>query len=1450
MLYKVIQLSIRHKLMVVLGVVALVAWGTYALRQLPIDAIPDITNNQVQVITQAPALAAQEIEPFITFPLEAALRNVPGVTEIRSISRFGLSVITVVFDENTPTYQARQLVTEQLKSAEKDLRDGTPQLAPITTGLGEIYQYVLRPKPGYEQRYSPTELRTIQDWVVKRQLSGVPGVVEVSSLGGYLKEYEVRINPERLRAMDVTLSEVFDALADNNANTGGSYIEKGPEAFFIRGQGTVGTTDEIGQIVVKNRDATPVLVRDVATVGLGHAVRYGAMTRNGQGEVVGGIVLMLKGASSDGVIEGVKERMVAIQKSLPPGLLIDPFLDRKTLIDKAIDTVTHNLLEGGIIVMSVLLLLLGNWRAGLVVASVIPLCLLFALGMMHVFGVSANLMSLGAIDFGLLVDGAVIIVESMIFQIVHTQVARTKSMDDIALDSANRLMRSALFGQLIILIVYIPILSLTGIEGKMFRPMALTVGFAIFGAMLLCVTYVPMVAAAFLRKDIREEGTLADRIMKFGYRLYAPLLEKALQWRITVLGLSAGLLAGAVALFMAMGGEFIPNLDEGDIAISLTLKPGSSLTQTVETTRRMETILKGGFPEVKDVISKIGTAEIPTDPMPIEAADVMVLLKEPGEWTTATTKPELIEKMRRALGVLPGLNLEFTQPIQLRFNELMTGVKSDIAIKIYGDDLDTLYAKANQAAAQLRSIPGVGDLKVEQIVGLPQMLVTYNRARLAQYGVSVGTVNRILKTAFAGEAAGVVFEGEKRFDLVVRLDSAYRQDIEDIRQLYVDLPTGQQIPLAELATIRYQSAPMQISRDNARRRITIGVNVRGRDVESLVGEMKTVLAKTVPLPVGYSYTYGGQFENLTKAKERLSIAVPLSLAMIGLLLLFTFGSVPQALMIFSAIPLSAIGGILALWLRDMPFSISAGVGFIALFGIAVLNGIVLVSQFNQLEAEGVTDVLTRVRQATAIRFRPVIMTAAVASMGFLPMALSTSAGAEVQKPLATVVIGGLVSATLLTLVVLPVLYSLVSKRTASPPPGDDSNTRKLPHAVAGLLLLSLPVGSMALAQPRSGSQPLTVDQAVNQALRSNGALQAAALEIPLAQTGLRTAWDIPRTTVDYQRGQIQSRPIDYSLMVVQSMAFPGVYVAQRNLSRAQQQVAERQVTVQRSELTRQVRQAFYQLRVDYERLRLVQAQDSLYRRAAHTADVRYRTGEAGRLEQVSATTRQRDIENRTARLKTDISVGRQTLAILLQQPGPIAIDTLTPIRVQPQFPEPVLSSNPLLAVLNQQVALTRRQVDLEKARFWPDLRVGYLTQSIEQRRGYGVYQVGVSVPLFMAPLKGRLEAARLQGQIADRQLNYQAQRLSGEFNIRSQQYQQAISNLSYYETSALPQASLILQTAERSYQTGEIDYLDFAQSAAQAWLIREQYLDAVAQYNQTLIDQEALAGYTPTPLNP
>ncbi|MBD2715625.1 efflux RND transporter permease subunit [Microvirga sp. STR05] len=1031
MLSRIIAFSIHNKLLVALLLAGLVAWGGYSAAHLPLDAVPDVTNNQVQVITQSPALAAQEVEQLLTVPLELALRTVPGVLEIRSTSRFGLSVITVVFDDDIDTYRTRQLVAEKLKTAETSLGAGlgVPEMAPITTGLGEIYQYTLHLKPGFERKYSLSELREIQDWLVKRQLSGVPGVVEVSSFGGFVRQYEVSVDPDRLNAAGVTMPELFAALQDNNANTGGSYLERGPNAYFIRGEGRVTSLADIGNIVIKQAATdAPLLVRDVADVRFGHAVRYGAMTRNGQGETVGGIVLMLKGASSEQTIKGVKARVADIQKSLPPGVEVLPFLDRTKLIDKAIHTVSKNLLEGGLIVVAVLLLLLGNLRAGLVVAAMIPLCMLFALGMMRTFGVSANLMSLGALDFGLIVDGAVIIVEAMIFHLVHfRQQSELETMDQVAEAAATRMMRSALFGQFIILVVYLPILALTGIEGKMFRPMALTVSFAIIGAMLLCLTYVPAVAAWALRKDIKEEGTLADRIMRFLHRGYAPIIAGALRARAVVVVLAVTLLAVAGLVFARMGGEFIPQLDEGDFAVYVGISPGSSLAQSIAATAKVQQILLSQFPEVEQVVGKIGTSEIPTDPMSLEDSDQIVVLKDHSEWTSASSREEMANKMSAALAGVPGVTVEFQQPIQMRFNELISGVKSDVSIKIYGDDLDVLYEKANQAAALIRPLAGVGDLKVEQMVGLPQMRVTYDRAKLAQYGLRVHDLNTLLRTSFAGEVAGQVYEGERRYDLVVRLDSSRRQGLSDLRQLYVDTPNGQKVPLEEVATVAFRNAPMQISRDDARRRINIGVNVRNRDVESLVADIRQQLDAKLKLPPGYTVQYGGQFENLQQAKARLSVAVPVALLLIFVLLYLSFHSVKQAALIFTGIPLAAIGGVLALALRGMPFSISAGVGFIALFGVAVLNGIVLVASLNELAAAGVDAVRERALRATSERFRPVLLTATVAALGFLPMALSGAAGAEVQKPLATVVIGGLISATLLTLVVLPVLYTFFTK---------------------------------------------------------------------------------------------------------------------------------------------------------------------------------------------------------------------------------------------------------------------------------------------------------------------------------------------------------------------------------------------------------------------------------------
>ena len=1031
MIDKIISFSINNKLIIVLMVLGLIVWGGYSVARLPVDAVPDITDNQVQIITITPALAAQEVERLITFPIEITMATIPDIEEIRSFSRFGLSLVTVVFKEKTDIYWARQQISERLAEAEKQIPEGigTPEMGPVTTGLGEIYQYVIHAKEGYEDQYSAMDLRTIQDWIIRRQLIGTPGVADVSSFGGYLKQYEVSIKPELLRSMGLTISDVFTALEQNNQNTGGAYIDKRPNAYFIRSEGMVSSLDDIGNIVVKTvDDGTPVLIRDVAKVQFGHAVRYGASTRGGK-EVVSAIVMMLKGENSAKVIKDVKERIWQIEKTLPEGVVIEPFLDRTKLVNKAIGTVTKNLTEGALIVVLVLVLLLGNFRAGFIVASVIPLSMLFAFSMMNLFGVSANLMSLGAIDFGLIVDGAVIIVEGVVQRIVMSKniyggIERLSKvqMDSQVHEASKRMMNSAVFGQIIILIVYLPILALVGIEGKMFRPMAQTVSFAILGALILSLTYVPVVSFLFLSRKTEHKENISDKIINFIRKLYNPLIHFALRRKYIVLLSALSLFAASLVVFSNMGGEFIPTLEEGDFAVETRVMTGSSLFETIEASNKASAILLENFPEVKEVVAKIGSGEIPTDPMPIEACDLMVILKDKKEWTSGKTREELANKMSEALSVIPGVSFGFQQPIQMRFNELMTGARQDVVLKIYGEDLDALSEQAAKVGNIVNTVKGTSDLYVEKVTGLPQIMVKFDRDRMAKFGLNIAEINRTIRTAFAGELAGLVFEGERRFDLVVRLDKANRKGLDDVKNLFINTPFGNQIPLDQVADVSFKEGPNQIQRDDTKRRITIGFNVRNRDVESIVDEIKQKIDKLVKLPAGYFITYGGQFENLVEAKKRLSTAVPVALAMIFVMLFFAFKSAKQGILIFTAIPLSAIGGIFALYLRGMPFSISAGVGFIALFGVSVLNGIVLINEFNLLKKDGIKDLHERVLKGTSVRLRPVILTAAVASFGFLPMALSTSPGAEVQKPLATVVIGGLITATLLTLVVLPVLY--------------------------------------------------------------------------------------------------------------------------------------------------------------------------------------------------------------------------------------------------------------------------------------------------------------------------------------------------------------------------------------------------------------------------------------------
>ncbi len=1035
MINRILDFSVKSKLIIILFTLSIAAFGLYAVFHIPVGAVPDITNNQVQVITVSSNLSTQDIEQFITYPVELEMANLPGVKEIRSISKFGLSVVTIVFDESMGSYLPRQLIAEKIKTATANIPEGfgEPEMGPITTGLGEIYQYTLDVKPEFKDRYTAMELRTIQDWIVKRQLSGIKGVVEINTWGGLLKQYEIAIDPTRMQASGVSLSEVFTAVERNNSIAGGAYIEKENRSYFIRGDGMAKSLSDIGAIVIKNTNGTPLLVRDIAEIRYGNANRFGAITANGEGEKVLGQIMMLKDANSKKVMADVNKRIAEVQKTLPEGIFINPIIERGELIGKTSFTVIENLVLGCLIVMLIVILLLGNLRSALVIASMIPLSLLFTISMMFIFGIDANLMSLGALDFGIIIDGAVIIVEYIALRVTLKKnelnsadsEGRQTLMDKITYNGASKMVNSAIFGQIIILIVLIPIMTLSGVEGKMFRPMALSFSFAILGAMILGLTWLPVASALFLKPETKRKIDISAWIMKVAYKSYEPVIKWAYMHKKWVLGSALISLIYTGILFSNIGGEFVPTLDEGDFVIQPVLKTGTSLSETIKLTSRMEQILKDKFPEVDKVVSRIGAAEVPTDPMSMEEIDMIIKLKPKSQWVRAKSKEELAEKIKDELSVIPGIDYEFTQPIEMRFNELITGVRADIAVKVFGEDLDYLASKAEEIEKLIKGIPGAADVILEKTAGLPQMGVHYNREKIAAYGLDIAELNRQLTMAFGGEKAGNIFEGEKRFDIVVRLKPEDRTSIDNLRNLPVLLNNGTVIPMSEVAAVEYTTGPAKISRENTHRRVVVSVNVRNRDLESVINDIRKKLDAEMTLKPGYYISYGGQFENLKNATQRLSIAVPIALLLIFIFLHFAFNSFREAAIIFSAVPLSAVGGVTFLWIRGMPFSVSAGIGFIALFGVAVLNGIVLIEYLKELREEGHLNMKDLVMKATKERLRPVMLTAAAAALGFLPMAISTSAGAEVQRPLATVVIGGLITSTMLTMIALPLLYAVL-----------------------------------------------------------------------------------------------------------------------------------------------------------------------------------------------------------------------------------------------------------------------------------------------------------------------------------------------------------------------------------------------------------------------------------------
>ena len=1431
MLNKIIHFSIRHKLIIGLMTLALIIWGVWSAGKLPVDAVPDITNNQVQIITITPTLAAQETEQLVTYPIEQSLANLPDLEEMRSISRFGLSVITVVFHDDIDIYFARQLINEKLKEAEEKIPKGlgTPELAPVSTGLGEIYQYIIHPRKGSEDKYSAMDLRTMQDWIVARQLYGTPGVAEVNSFGGLLKQYEVAVNPYRLKAMNVTIAEIFSALGKNNENTGGAYIDKKPNAYFIRGIGLIGSMEDIKNTVVKKVNNIPVLVKDVAEVQLGNAVRYGSVTYNGEKEVVGGIVMMLKGSNSAAVVERVKAKMEIIKKAIPDDVVIEAYVDRTSLVNRAVGTVKTNLVEGALIVIFILILFLGNIRAGLIVASAIPLSMLFALGMMRVFNVSANLMSLGAIDFGLIVDGAVIIVEATLHFLVVKKIAgklTQQQMDDAVESSAKKMMSSAAFGQIIILIVYLPILSLQGIEGKMFRPMAETVGFAILGALILSLTYIPMMSALFLSKKTSHKKNISDKLMEFFQRLYTPLIRWAIKMKYAVVGGAVALLAVAIIIFSRMGGEFIPQLQEGDYAFHCILPQGTSLTQSVETSMQASRIIKS-FPEVKMVVGKTGSAEVPTDPMPPEASDLIIMLKPKSEWTTTKDYNELAALMIEKLEVIPGVFFEASQPIQMRFNELMTGVRQDVAIKIFGENIDTLAALAPKVAQVVQSVRGATDPQVERTTGLPQITIQYDRAKIAGYGLNIEDINHTVSTAFAGEAAGVVFENERKFDLVVRLDSASRTSIDDVSNLFVATPDGSQIPLSQVASVSFKEGPAQISREEGKRRIVVGFNVKGRDVASVVKEIQEKLIAEEILPVGYYYTYGGTFENLQEASARLKIAVPVALALIFLLLYFTFGSAKEALLIYTAIPMSAIGGVFALLLRGMPFSISAGVGFIALFGVAVLNGIVLISTFNQLEKDGMKDIIQRVFEGTKIRLRPVLMTASVAALGFIPMALSTGAGAEVQKPLATVVIGGLITATFLTLVVLPLLYIIFSAKR---------KTKVKPVTLFITGMLTLTISNNVDAQ-----QPNVKRVSINEAIalaKNNLLYEINNQQINRGKAQIKTATAFSKTGVFAENEDM--RPSDNTgilkIGVSQSIAWPGLNKAQKNLYNEQLKYYEVNTAAIDVEVKRDVKTVYYQLWYLQDKQQLYHRLDSIYKSLNDAAILKVRTGDSPGLDSIAANVRMMELKALIQQISKEIQIQQQLLSQYLNTNESL-LPLITPLE-RLSMPGTISDSlHPLLALQSQNINIAAAGIGVVKNQNKPEFSGRFFSQRLWGANDpFTGFSVTAAFPLFGAgAFKNRIKVAQADMVVQQRQFDYSKQVLSTRQLQMQQEVEKSRSLLFFYESTGLRQAEEIIKAATLAYRAGEISFAELSQYLAQAIEIKKNYLENLNAYNQSVI---------------
>ncbi|MCU0450075.1 MAG: CusA/CzcA family heavy metal efflux RND transporter [Bernardetiaceae bacterium] len=1493
MIDKLIIFSVRNPLIIGFLVLVMAVWGGYSLRNLPIDAVPDVTNNQVDVITYTPNLASLEMEMFVTSPIEMVMSNIPGLVQTRSISKFGLSVVKLVFTDDTDIYWARQQVFERLEQVKSEIPEaaGKPFMGPASTGLGEVYQYVIRPRDLTDKSFSPMELRTLQDWFIRKQLLGVAGVAEVNGFGGYKKEYQAKIKPDRMKALGVTIDDIFTALSAGNSNTGGAYIEKDNKAFTIRGIGLATNLEEIGNAVVKNNGTVPVLVKDIADVELGSSIRYGAITMDGQGEVVGGIIMMVKGGNGNDVITRVKAKMAEIEAKLPEGLIIEPFLDRSKIVGNAIKTVATNLLEGALIVVLVILVFLGNWRASLLAASVIPLAMLFAFIWMYHLGVVGNIMSLGAIDFGLLVDPAIIVVESVVLLSALAMERRVLEMElhnqpgaadkipyrerqDVVITAAREVKQSVVFGGLIILIVYFPIMTLQGIEGKMFTPMAQTVSFAILGALILAVTYVPMMSALVLRppKDPHDHG-FSEKIVMGIFNLLQPLIRAAVRFKAATIAIAFGILAAGIWAFGAIGGEFVPKLQEGDLVLDMNLPVGTSMTESMKLTAKIETMLKQKFPdEVERVVSKVGTSEVPTDPQGMEAMETIVVLKDKKDWKKAKAQEDLAELVAEEMKAFPGLVLSIQQPIENRVNELMAGARTDIVVKLYGFDLDTLVRKSNEIIGILRTVPGAVDVQESKIFGLPQINIQYDRRQMAIHGITVEQMNRALQLAFAGASAGLVYEKDKRFDLTLRLSEADRVRPENISNLTISDKDGNAVPLKQLAEISENIGPSEIGHENLGRRANIGFNTRGRDVESVVYDAIAAVNRSVKLPTGYSLEFGGEFENLNRAKRTLSIVVPIALAIIFGLLFASFGNARDSLLIYAVVPLSAVGGVFSLMLRGMNFSISAGVGFIALFGIAVLNGILLVSHFNELMKQG-RRAEEAVLQGLRERFRPVLMTSAVAALGFLPMALSSSVGAEVQKPLATVVIGGLFTATLLTLFVLPVLYALVR---GEGPWYRNLVTAQLPakakKVVASLVLLAWAGGGAQaqspvvteteelrnLTKPAPGLRPLEgvpigLANALELARQRNPAMQLADQRIDQQRALRPAAYNLENLAVRFEAPNgDRFRPGIY-----QNLMFPTVYAAQAKAQdrRIDLTVSEKEISL--NDLVYRVKSTYTALQYSVAKYNLLRRMDTVYDDIIRVNEVRYRVGQIGNLERVNGESQYKRIQFNLKQARAELGGAKAQLAALL---GRTNDTTLLPDRALSKLPElapnyladtAAFAANPVVGFNDRNVGYQEQLLRVERNHLLPGLTFGYFNQADFTNREVfpngtmppiNRFQYGVTLPLWAWTYKANINAAKKGVQMAQTQARSTLLQLNGEYARALAKYRSDVENLNYFESVGLREAAEIFRDARTSYRLGSITYYQYLQNLELAFQLEMNYLDTLNDFNQSIIYLKYLRG--------